>query len=219
MIHTPTVQNSDCMEFMKQFPDKFFDLAVVDPPYGIETNGNAQDRFRGNMQLSTVNEMKPNDEYFKELFRVSKNQIIWGYNWLSDMLPKCREFVFWYKEQPVITFADGELAWTSFQRTAKCFHYPFHKANLSNKGNKIHPTQKPIKLYDWIFHNYAKPNDKILDTHLGSGSSRIAAHKNNLPFWACELDAEYFEAQEKRFKNYASQTPLFRLNNNNEITT
>ena len=193
------------MEVMARYPDKYFDLAVVDPPYGIETRGNAQDRFRGNMQLKTVNDMKPNERYFKELFRVSKNQIIWGYNWLSDMLPMCREFIFWYKEQPVITFADGELAWTSFQKTAKCFHYPYYKSNISNKGQKIHPTQKPVALYDWIFKNYASPNDKILDTHLGSGSSRIAAHKAKLDFVGCELDKEYFDAQEKRFKDFSSQ--------------
>jgi site-specific DNA-methyltransferase (adenine-specific) len=203
------VFNEDCMEVMARYPDKYFDLAVVDPPYGIETRGNAQDRFRGNMQLKTVNDMKPNERYFKELFRVSKNQIIWGYNWLSDMLPMCREFIFWYKEQPVITFADGELAWTSFQKTAKCFHYPYYKSNISNKGQKIHPTQKPVALYDWIFKNYASPNDKILDTHLGSGSSRIAAHKAKLDFVGCELDKEYFDAQEKRFKDFSSQLTLF----------
>ena len=209
MIMDSIVFNEDCMAVMARYPDKYFDLAVVDPPYGIETRGNAQDRFRGNMQLKTVNDMKPNERYFKELFRVSKNQIIWGYNWLSDMLPMCREFIFWYKEQPVITFADGELAWTSFQKTAKCFHYPYYKSNISNKGQKIHPTQKPVALYDWIFKNYASPNDKILDTHLGSGSSRIAAHKAKLDFVGCELDKEYFDAQEKRFKDFSSQLTLF----------
>jgi len=204
-----TVTHEDCMEVMARYPDKYFDLAVVDPPYGIETRGNAQDRFRGNMQLKSVNDMKPNERYFKELFRVSKNQIIWGYNWLSDMLPMCREFIFWYKEQPVITFADGELAWTSFQKTAKCFYYPYYKATISNKGQKIHPTQKPVALYDWIFKNYAKEGDKILDTHLGSGSSRISAWKAGLDFTACELDADYFAAQEKRFKEFTAQIRMF----------
>ena len=172
--------NIDCMEYMRGLPDKAFDLAIVDPPYGIETRGNAQDRFRGGMQLKTVNDDKPDDAYFNELFRISSNQIIWGYNWLSDMLPMCREFIFWYKEQPVVTFADGELAWSSFQRTAKCFHYPFHKANAENKGNKVHPTQKPVQLYKWLLQNYAKQGDRILDTHLGSGSSAIAAHYSGL---------------------------------------
>ena len=134
-----SIYQRDCLEAMKEMEDNAFDLAIVDPPYGIETKGNAQDRFRGNMQLKTVNDNKPDMEYFQELFRVSKNQIIWGYNWLSDMLPKCREFIFWYKHQPVVTFADGELAWTSFQKTARCFDLPFYEANKLNKG-KIHPT-------------------------------------------------------------------------------
>ena len=108
MLELNKLYNMDCMEGMKQFPDKYFELAIVDPPYGIETRGNAQDRFRMGMQLKTVNDAKPNREYFHELFRVSKNQIIWGYNHLSDMLPTCREFIFWYKHNPVVTFSDGE---------------------------------------------------------------------------------------------------------------
>ena len=201
--------NMDCMEYMKECDDNAFDLAIVDPPYGIETRGNAQDRFRGGMQLSTVNDAKPTDEYFKELFRVSENQIIWGYNWLSDMLPKCREFVFWYKHQPVVTFADGELAWTSFQKTAKCFDMPFHEANQQNKGNKIHPTQKPVKLYEWLLSNYAKEGDRILDTHLGSGSSAIAAHYGGFDFVGCELDEDYFNAAKARFDNETRQAAFF----------
>jgi len=156
-----------------------------------------------------VNDDKPDERYFTELFRVSKNQIIWGYNHLSNMLPKCREFVFWYKEQPVVTFSDGELAWTSYQKTAKCFHYPFHKANAENKGYKIHPTQKPVKLYDWLIMNYAKDCETILDTHVGSGSSRIAAHKAGKSFVGFEIDKDYHEAQEKRFKEFKKQLTLF----------
>lgn len=173
------ITNEDNMELMSRYQDNHFDLAIVDPPYGIETRGNAQDRFRGNSDLALVNDAKPNDEYFDELMRVSKNQIIWGYNHLSDMLPKCREFIFWYKRQPVITFSDGELAWTSFQKTARCFDYSFHKANQANKGDKIHPTQKPIALYQWIFNTYANVGDKILDTHIGSGSIAIALDSVN----------------------------------------
>ncbi len=201
--------NIDCMEYMAALEDNAFDLAIVDPPYGIETRGNAQDRFRGGMQLDTVNDAKPTDEYFAELFRVSENQIIWGYNWLSDMLPKCREFIFWYKEQPVITFADGELAWSSFQRTAKCFHYPFHRANQDNKGCKIHPTQKPVKLYQWLLDNYSEPGQRILDTHLGSGSSAIAAHYFGVDFVGCELDKDYYEAAKKRFDHETKQIDMF----------
>jgi site-specific DNA-methyltransferase (adenine-specific) len=198
----------DCVQGMKRYPDNYFDLAIVDPPYGIETRGNAQDRFNMGKDLSLINDAKPTKEYFDELFRVSKNQIIWGYNHLSDMLPSCREFIFWYKHQPVVTFSDGELAWTSFQKTAKCFDYSFHKANLSNNG-KIHPTQKPVKLYDWLLLNYAKEGDKILDTHLGSGSSRIAAYKAKLDFTAFEIDKDYYDAQDKRFNLFTQQQTLF----------
>ena len=200
--------NIDCMEYMAKQPDNSFDLAIVDPPYGIETKGNAQDRFSNGMQLKTVNDNKPTPEYFKELFRVSENQIIWGYNWLSDMLPKCREFIFWYKHQPVITFADGELAWSSFQRTAKCLDLPFYEANQLNKG-KIHPTQKPVKLYQWLLKNYAKEGDRILDTHLGSGSSAIAAHYAGHDFVGVELDKDYYDAACKRFDNETAQQAMF----------
>jgi site-specific DNA-methyltransferase (adenine-specific) len=201
--------NIDCMEYMANQPDESFDLAIVDPPYGIETRGNAQDRFRGGMQLETVNDNKPSGEYFDELFRVSKSQIIWGYNHLSDMLPKCREFIFWYKHQPVVTFSDGELAWTSFQKTAKCFDMPFHEANLQNKGNKVHPTQKPRKLYDWILKNYATPDMRILDTHAGSMSSAIAAHYFGCDFVGCEIDKDYYDAAMERFDRETAQKAMF----------
>jgi site-specific DNA-methyltransferase (adenine-specific) len=201
--------NEDCMKVMERYPDNHFDLAICDPPYGIETRGNAQDRFRGGMQLATVNDHKPDIEYFGELFRVSKNQIIWGYNHLSDMLPKCREFIFWYKHQPVVTFSDGELAWTSFQKTAKCFDYPFHQANQENKGNKVHPTQKPVKLYKWLLKNYSDKNQKILDTHLGSGSSAIAAHYFGCDFVGCEIDEDYYKGACARFDAETRQEAMF----------
>jgi site-specific DNA-methyltransferase (adenine-specific) len=203
------LHNMDCMEALREMETNQFDLAIVDPPYGIETKGNAQDRFRGGMQLDTVNDAKPTSEYFDELFRVSKNQIIWGYNWLSDMLPKCREFVFWYKHQPVITFADGELAWSSFQRTAKCFDFPFHQANAENKGCKIHPTQKPVALYKWLLNNYAKEGDTILDTHLGSGSIAIACHDLGFDLTGYELDADYFKSASERLDEHRSQLQMF----------
>ncbi len=201
--------HTDCMEYMKELEDNAFDLAICDPPYGIETRGNAQDRFRGGKQLTTVNDAKPNDEYFEQLFRVSKHQIIWGYNWLSDMLPKCREFIFWYKRQPVVTFADGELAWTSFQKTAKCLDLPYYEANQLNKGQKIHSTQKPVKLYEWLLMNYAKQGDRILDTHLGSASSAIAAHNLGFDFVGMEIDKDYYDAAQKRFDLVTSQSTLF----------
>lgn len=199
----------DCMDLMREKPDNYYDLAIVDPPYGIETRGNAQDRFRAGMQLSTVNDAKPEKRYFNELFRVSRNQIIWGYNWLSDLLPMCREFVFWYKKQPVITFADGELAWTSFQRTAKCFELPFYEANAQNKGKKIHPTQKPVKLYEWLLMNYAKEGDKILDTHGGSGSICLACHNLGFDLDWIELDQDYYVAAKKRYERHKRQLRMF----------
>lgn len=200
--------NIDCMEAMQKIPDKYFDLAVVDPPYGIKTKGHAQDRFRMGKSLKLVNDAKPQKDYFEELFRVSKNQIIWGYNHLSDMLPSCREFIFWYKHQPVVTFSDGELAWTSFWGTATVFDYPYY-GFVGTKKDKIHPTQKPVALYEWIFGRYAKPGDKILDTHLGSGSSRIAAYNAGLDFVGFEIDKDYFEAQEQRFEEHIAQQSLF----------
>lgn len=149
------VANMDCMEYMAQFPNKFFDLAVVDPPYGISRAFSSASRIKKYGQMRTVNDMKPSTDYFKELFRVSKNQIIWGYNHLSDMLPSCKEFIFWYKHNPVATYADGELAWTSFDKTARCFDFPYYGGAYKEK-NRIHPTQKPVALYSWIFKNYCR---------------------------------------------------------------
>lgn len=194
------VYNMDCVGYMKTLPDNFFDLAIADPPYGIETRGNAQDRFRKGMSLKLVNDSKPNTTFFDELFRVSKNQIIWGYNHLSDMLPSCREFIFWYKHNPVITFADGELAWTSFQKTARCFDYPYFGTNGADK-NKIHPTQKPIALYNWILDTYGGGKIKtVFDPTMGSQSSRIAAYNRGYDYYGCELDTEYFDRGNERFE-------------------
>ena len=204
MLELNHFYNMDCMEGMKQFPDKYFELAIVDPPYGIETRGHAQDRFRMGMQLNTANDMKPNKKYFEELFRISKNQIIWGYNHLSDMLPSCREFIFWYKHQPVITFSDGELAWTSFQGTAKCFDYPFF-GGVNAEKPKIHPTQKPVALYEWLLQHYAKPGDKILDTHVGSASSLIACYEMGFDYVGFELDPDYYKAANERLEAFKAQ--------------
>lgn len=150
----------DCMEYMATFPDQFFDLAIVDPPYGINNNSHATDRIMKYGQLETANHMKPSKEYFQELFRVSKNQIIWGYNHLSDMLPSCSEFIFWYKHQPVDTYASGELAWTSFGKTARCFDYPYFGNHNADK-HRIHPTQKPIALYKWLIERYMRGGGQI----------------------------------------------------------
>jgi site-specific DNA-methyltransferase (adenine-specific) len=202
--------NMDCLAAMREMPDKAFDLCVADPPYGVNQFLNNQPtRLNKYGSMQTANDLKPTAEYFKELFRVSKNQIIWGYNHLSDMLPSTKEFIFWYKHQPVDTYSDGELAWTSFDKTAKCFDYPFFGGTGADKDGRIHPTQKPITLYTWIYQTYTKPGDKILDTHLGSGSSRIAAYDAGLDFVGYEIDKEYFNKQEERYQRHISQISLF----------
>jgi site-specific DNA-methyltransferase (adenine-specific) len=202
--------NMDCMQAMKEFPDKFFDLAIVDPPYGID----ASEMQMGLGKKKWVKGKKwdsstPGNDYFSELERVSKNRIIWGGNYFSDKLPISRGWIFWDKDvQPDLSFSSGELAWTSFNRTLK-------KANIDysgfrgSSGEKIHPTQKPIALYTWTLNNYAILGDKILDTHLGSGSSRISAHDMGFDFWGYELDKDYFDAQEKRFAAHAAQQKMF----------
>jgi site-specific DNA-methyltransferase (adenine-specific) len=194
------VFNEDCIEVMKRYPDKHFDLAVVDPPYGISINPNMGLKSGQAKRHNTINwdNSIPDSIYFDELFRVSKNQIIWGGNYFP--LPPTKHFIFWDKMNPAgLSFSDGEMAWTSFDRAIRVFR------RRNTYDGKIHPTQKPEALYDWIYANYAKPNDLILDTHLGSGSSRIAAQKAGLSFVGCELDKEYFDAQEKRYKDFISQ--------------
>jgi site-specific DNA-methyltransferase (adenine-specific) len=205
----------DCIEGMKQYPDNYFQLAVCDPPYGI--NGGCDNRKAihtksGNnlRRLGRAGGLEwdkdiPKQEYWEELIRVSKNQIIWGGNYFLDYLGATRCFITWDKMTYVPTMSQIELAWTSFQEHSKLI-----KIN-SNQSDRIHISQKPVKLYDWIFHNYAKPDFKILDTHLGSGSSRIAAHKHGLDFTGFELDAEYFEKGNKRFDDFISQTTIFDM--------
>ena len=197
--------NADCISEMKNFPDKYFDLAVVDPPYGININANLA-RKKGKRKRfaeATWDDQIPSAEYFSELFRVSKNQIIWGGNYFP--LGPCKHFIFWDKLTGIgMSLADGEFAWTSFEKAPRKFVYM-----ARSQKNRIHPTQKPIELYDWIFKNYAKPGDKIIDTHLGSGSSAIAAERAGLEFFATEIDPEYFKATKKRFELHISQTRLF----------
>ena len=199
-----TVTNEDNMQLMARYPDKYFDLAIVDPPYGIG------DKFKGGkngkMQFNEVVDKGwdcvPDELYFKELFRVSKNQIIWGGNYFN--LPPTRCFIVWDKcISDDFSLAMAELAWTSFDKLAKIYKL------LVPKNQKIHPTQKPTKLYKWLLDKYAKPTDKILDTHLGSGSIAIACHDYGFELTACELDAEYYEAAKKRFFNHSAQTKLF----------
>ena len=199
-----TVYLMDCIEGMKQFPDKIFDLAVVDPPYGIGA-GKGVGVTRGKENQYTVKDWDssiPEQTYWDELWRVSKNQIVWGGNYMTDYLKPSRGWIYWRKMMGG-NYADGELAWTSFDRNLKEF------TKRSDQGNRFHPTQKPIKLYEWIFANYAEDGNLILDTHLGSQSSRIAANKAGLDFVGFEIDREYFDAGNKRFKNFVSQGVLF----------
>jgi site-specific DNA-methyltransferase (adenine-specific) len=203
-----TVYLMDCIEGMKQFPDKIFDLAVVDPPYGIGMDGgNVGYKGFNNFEKKDWDKEIPSNEYFAELFRVSKNQVIFGGNYFG--LPPTRCYLVWDKGEGFYnrTYAECELAWTSFDaNTCKIKYDPLAKGDY--KG-KIHPCQKPVTVYDWILQKYAKTNDLILDTHLGSGSSRIAANKACLDFVGFEIDREYYDNGNKRFKNFVSQGVLF----------
>lgn len=204
------VQNRDCMEAMAEFPDKFFDLAVVDPPYGI----GASEMTMGSGKNKKYKKGKkwdnetPSPEYWSELFRVSKNQIVWGGNYFE--LPPTKSWIFWDKGiNGDCDFADGELAWTSYNKVLRIAPIRY-KGFLGADADRFHPTQKPIKLYSWIYRHYLPQGGKVLDTHLGSGSNRIAAHKaGNIDFWGYELDEDYYIAEEQRFSHYIAQTNLF----------
>jgi site-specific DNA-methyltransferase (adenine-specific) len=215
-----TITNEDNMELMARYPDNYFDLAIVDPPYGInfgEFNRTNKDsngvRYKANKyKQDDWDDSIPNNEYFKELFRVSKNQIIWGGNYFPYLWENgCKGFIFWYKHQPVDNFSKGELAWTSFNKPANCFDFQYYGGLQGNTKaeSKIHPTQKPRELYKWLLDKYAKEGDKILDTHLGSGSIAIACHDYGFDLTACELDAEYYEKAIQRIKNHTNQQKLF----------
>ena len=206
-----TLTNEDNMQMMARYPDNHFDLAIVDPPYGIGF-GQYQRTERVRYKNSDWDDDIPSDEYFKELMRVSKNQIVWGGNYFPYLWAKgCKGFVFWYKGNPVPNYSDGELAWTSFDKVAKMFDYRYY-GNLEGKtsaSEKIHPTQKPIQLYKWLLENYATKGDKILDTHLGSGSIAIACHELDFDLTACEIDKDYFERTMKRISEKTMQQKLF----------
>lgn len=195
--------NTDCMEYMRTLPDKAFDLAIVDPPYGISIHDSGRLK-KYNATETRWDDATPGDVYFSELKRCSKNQIIWGGNYYD--LPPCRGFVIWDKKQPEdISFASCEFAWTSFDTSARTFYY----SPLQEKGQRIHPTQKPVALYEWLLMKYAKEGWRILDTHLGSGSSRIAAYNLGFEFVGCEIDPAYFRLQEQRFAEHTAQERLW----------
>lgn len=203
----------DCMEFMKTIPDLFFNLAIVDVPYGIGEDGKRNAtrdhvaKAKRYVPYQGNDSAPPPPEYFEELKRISRNQIIWGANHFISRLPAPLDsscWIVWDKDNGNSDFADCELAWTSFNTSVRKVRYRWNgllQENMKNKEVRIHPNQKPVALYGWLLQKYAGPGDKIFDSHLGSGSSRIAAYLLNFDFWGCELDAHYFSLQEKRFTN------------------
>ena len=205
------VTNEDNMELMARYPDNYFDLAIVDPPYGIGIDGQKESLKKGT-QIRKEHEFKgwdnaiPKKEYFDELKRVSKNQIVWGGNYFTEHLTPTKAWIFWYKGQQGLTMSDGELAWTSLKKVTRM--HTLHRTHLWQEKPQ-HPTQKPIKLYKWLLDNYAKKGDKILDTHLGSGSIAIACHDYKFELTACELDKDYYESSYKRFRDHSNQQKLF----------
>ena len=205
-----TITNEDNMALMARYPDKYFDLAIVDPPYGININNNMGrrkgDKHSGHKKVKWDNFI-PSKEYFTELFRVSKNQIIWGGNYFP--LPLTGSWLFWDRLMPEeMSFSMGELAWMTFGNTLRKITLKHH-GFINGDNLKIHPTQKPVVLYKWLLDKYAKQGDKIFDTHLGSGSIAIACHDYGFDLTACELDKEYFDAAMKRINNHMAQTKLF----------
>jgi len=211
------IRNMDCMELMREYPDNHFDLAVVDPPYGIGESG-SKNHSRGGLAAPTMYEEKgwdnytPPQEYFDELRRASKNQIIWGGNHMMDKIAQASpSWIVWDKENGDNDFADAELAYTSHKTACRIFRFRWAgmlQGDMKNKESRIHPTQKPVKLYNWIFANYAEKGMTILDTHMGSGSIAIAAHYAGMNLTACELDEDYFKAACERIHEGTSQQTL-----------
>ena len=201
--------HADCMEIMKQYPDKYFDLAIVDPPYGIgasSKNFAIRGKHKEYHRTEDWDKAIPPAEYWEQLFRVSKNQIVWGGNYFTDYLPPSMGWIYWDKINGEFSLADGELAWTSFDRALRSY-----KKNVASIKDRMHPTQKPIPLYDWILNKYAKEGDLILDTHFGSGSIALAVDKANrldkmnLHLTACEIDKEYIDKAIKRISESIKQ--------------
>ena len=196
------ITNEDNMKLMARYPDNYFDLAIVDPPYGI---GISKNPIRQQHKKKNWDNEIPLQNYFKELKRVSKNYIIWGGNYFLDYLNNSQGFIIWDKKQPEnFSLAMCEFAYSTIQSPAKIFRY-----SVLTEQNKIHPTQKPVALYKWILDKYANEGDKILDTHLGSGSIAIACHDYKFDLTACELDKEYFDKAIQRIENHKAQLKLF----------
>ena len=205
------IRNCDCMDMMREFPDKHFELAIVDPPYGINAGSTKKycSKNKKTYQPKQWDEKTPDAEYFRELYRVSANQIVWGGNYFTSNLPESRCWIFWDKLKFVPNFADGELAWTSFDQNTRKIAIQHHGFLTADEFAQIHPTQKPVELYRWLLENYANTGDKILDTHLGSGSSAIACHYAGHHLTACELDADYYKAACERIDRETRQQTLF----------
>lgn len=215
------VFNCDCMELMAKYPDNYWELAICDPPYGIDAGNtfSGEKRKSGNgSALKSSFEKKdwdstiPGENYFTELMRVSRNQIIWGANYMTHYLPPSMGWIVWDKNNGTTKFSDCELAFSSFNQALRKYKFTWNgmpQGNMKDKEQRIHPTQKPVALYKWLLQNYAKEGDKILDTHLGSGSSRIAAHDMKFDFTGCELDKDYFDAAERRYQEHIKQLTLF----------
>lgn len=198
--------NTDCKEYIAGLPDNAFDLAIIDPPYRDENNPTSRMTKHGKMEKFGK---KPTQKYFDELFRVSKNQIIWGANNFIENLKNTNCLLFWYKNNPVENYSDGEFAWCSFDDVSRCIPITHYGAQNRDGKNVIHPTQKPVALYKWLLSRYAKPGDKILDTHGGSGSICIACHDLGFDLTWMELDADYYKAAVARYQNHAAQGTLF----------
>lgn len=211
------------MQGMRRYPDKYFDLAIVDPPYGGVTQGGYMAnkmsggvaRYKNDYHLSLWSCERPNQEYFEELQRVSKNQIIWGGNYYSSMLSDSQGWIVWDKQKPEgMSFADVELAYTSFDLASRIFRFTWNgmlQGDMKNKEYKIHPTQKPVALYKWILHNYAKEGDKILDTHVGSASSLIACEEMGFDYVGFEIDEEYYRESKERLDRHNAQVNIMEL--------
>jgi len=202
------ITNEDNMLLMSRYPDNYFDLAIVDPPYGIDVNSMTLGTGKSNYKKTgkTWDNETPSQEYFDELFRISKNQIIWGANYMIDKIKKpSMGWFYWDKQNGESDFSDGELAFTSFNRALRSYKYHLSK----DRDTRFHPTQKPSHLYKKLLDTYAKEGDKILDTHLGSGSIAIACHDYGFELTACELDKEYFDKAIQRIQNHVSQQNLF----------
>ena len=218
--------NCDCMQGMKEFPDKYFDLAIVDPVFGDVTKGGYMSHNKGQRigkgkanqkgyHPAIWSQEKTGKDYFNELLRVSRNQVIWGGNYFCNFLPTSQCWIVWDKQHPEgITFADCELAWTSFNEATRIFRYMWNgmlQGDMKHKEDRINPCQKPVKLYEWLINKFAKEGDVILDTHTGSGSSLIACYNTNHKYVGFEIDETYYKLAKERIERETAQLNLFQM--------